>query len=564
VDLLKGEKVVLDNGSLSTALRSTMSLPGIFPPVLRDGRVLVDGGALDNVPADVVRDLGASKVIAVDVGTAPSASINYSIFGLMGQTLDAMMRTSTRRALESADLVIAIDVQGFGSLDWRRADELITRGYQAAEAHRDELMKLRVSDAEWQDWLATRERRRRTELPPPTFITTAGVAATDKLTVEHLLVRHLNKPLDIPALQTDLESLSGLDRYQAVDWQLTTENGKTGLLVRAREKAYAPPFLMLGLTVENTTSEDFRVQLAARYLNFDVVGSGSELRIDGALGADPSAAAALYEPIGGSRVFARAVAGAGRRTFNFVNDDVVVAEYRETRAGIEGDVGLNVSRISEVSGGFYLGHVSDSVQAGDPGLPELSGAETMFRLRWLYDGQDSPVIPSHGMRVLANFSHTFDSPEIAGVERTNKDLTQADVSVTSFYPVGAKHRVFWVFSGGTSFGDTPLPTRQFTLGYPYVLDAFSVGERRGDHYVVLTLGGMRRIGRLPDFMGGPVFIGGWLQNGSAFNSHEAADFNTHIGVGLTIDTLVGPVLVGTSAGLAGGWRVLFGIGRIFR
>ena len=564
VDLVKGERVVLDSGSLATALRSTMSLPGIFPPVVRDGRVLVDGGALDNIPADVVRDLGASTVIAVDVGYAPSTSINYSIFGLMGQTLDAMMRTSTRKALQSADLVIAIDVAGFGSLDWRRADELITRGYQAAEAHRDELLKLRLSDAEWQEWLAARERRRRTDLPPPTFVTTTGVAAKDTMAVEHLLARHLNKPLDITALQIDLETLSGLDRYQSVDWQLTTENGRTGLLVRAREKTYAPPFLMLGLTVENTTSENFRVQLAARYLGFDVVGSGSELRIDGALGADPTVGASLYEPIRGSRVFARAIAGAGRRTFNFVADDVVVAEYRESRAGIEGAVGLNVSRISEVSGGFYFGHVSDSVRAGDPGLPELSGAETIFRLHWLYDGQDSPAIPSHGLRVRADFSQTFDSPEIAGVERTNKGLTQADVSVTSFYPVGARHRVFWVFSGGTSFDDTPLPTRQFTVGYPYVLDAFGVGEKRGDHYAVITFGGLRRIGRLPDFMGGPVLVGAWLENGTAFNSHENVDLNSQVGLGITMDTLVGPVIVGTSFGLDGGWRVIFGVGRIFR
>src|SRR6187200_1032124 len=74
VDLRAGEKVVLDSGSFATALRATMSLPGVFPPVERDGRVLVDGGALDNVPADVVRDMKASVVIAVDVGIPPEDS----------------------------------------------------------------------------------------------------------------------------------------------------------------------------------------------------------------------------------------------------------------------------------------------------------------------------------------------------------------------------------------------------------------------------------------------------------------------------------------------------------
>ena len=132
VDLRAGEKVVLDSGSLATALRATMSLPGVFPPVDRDGLVLVDGGALDNVPADVVRAMKPSVVIAVDVGLVPTDDVDYSIFGLMGRTVDAMMRASTRAALKSADMTLAIDVEGFGSLDWRRADELIARGHQAA------------------------------------------------------------------------------------------------------------------------------------------------------------------------------------------------------------------------------------------------------------------------------------------------------------------------------------------------------------------------------------------------------------------------------------------------
>ena len=63
------------------------------------------------------------------------------------------MRASTRAALKSADMTLAIDVEGFGSLDWRRADELIARGHQAAEKRRAELLKYRVSDADWQAWV---------------------------------------------------------------------------------------------------------------------------------------------------------------------------------------------------------------------------------------------------------------------------------------------------------------------------------------------------------------------------------------------------------------------------
>jgi NTE family protein len=323
---------------------------------------------------------------------------------------------------------------------------------------------------------------------------------------------------------------------------------------------------MLGLAIQNTTSEDFTVQLAARYLAFDKVGSGSELRFDGALGADPSLAASLYKALGGSRLFARATGILATRTFNFVAGDAIVAQYDETRAGISGELGVNLSRVSELTGGFYAGHLSDSVRAGDPGLPDLAGAETIFRARYALDQQDSPVVPSHGTRAIVTVNHTFVSPQAArpAITRSNKDLTQAEVGVSWFHSPSRRNRLFAVVSGGTSFGDEPLQTRQFTVGYPFVLDAFSVGERRGDHYAVATIGAMRQVGRMPDFTGGPIFVGGWLENGSVFNTHENADFQTQVGIGLTLDTLLGPVLVGAGIGLDGSWRTIVGIGRIFR
>jgi len=530
----------------------------------RDGRVLVDGGALANIPADVVKEQRPSVVIAIDVGYAETNTVNYSLFGLLGASVDAMMKSATRAALQHADMTIAVDVEGLGSLDWRKADELITRGYQSAERRRDELLKYRVSDEEWQAWLSQRQSRRKTTIPQPAFLRTEGFAKVDTAFVEHSFAGHLNAPIDIPRLEYDLAALSGLDRYQSVTWQLMDEGGRSGLLVRASPKMYAPPFLMLGLNIENTTSEDFRVRLAARYLTFDKVGSGSELRLDGALGADPNVVAALYNPIGGSRVFVRSLAGARIQTFGIVNQGAIVAEYREQRLGVEGQVGVNLSRTSEVAGGFGATHLTDHVRTGDPGLPELAGNEVTGQLHWVLDQQDSPVLPSRGVRAVARLTHTFDAPEIPEFTRTNKDLTQFELYTSTFHSLSPRNRVFAVLAGGTSFDGHPLPTDQFTLGYPYLLDAFGVGEKRGDHYAVLTLGAARRVTRLPDFLGGPVFASMWFQNGSAFNTHDNADINSHLAIGIVADTLVGPVLIGTSFGFDGAFRLLFGVGRIFR
>ena len=87
-------------------MRATMSLPLIFPPVELDGHVLVDGGAMNNVPADVVKAMGADRVIAINVGDlADRENVSYTMLGLAGTTLDAMMRASTSSALDSADVV---------------------------------------------------------------------------------------------------------------------------------------------------------------------------------------------------------------------------------------------------------------------------------------------------------------------------------------------------------------------------------------------------------------------------------------------------------------------------
>ena len=562
VDLRTAERVVLDRGSLAVAMRATMSLPGIFPPVESEGRVLVDGGALDNVPADVVREMGAAVVIAVDVGYVATGTVEYSMFALMGQTVDSMMRANTRRALAAADLTIAVDVEGFGSLDWRRSKVLMDRGYEAAERHRDALLKYAVSDHEWQAWLGRRHERRRRDVPVPRSIDTAGIAPSEVAFVRRTLARHVDQTFDVSAVEEDLATLSGLDRYQGVAWDIIGRPGHESLLVRGREKPYAPPFMMLGVSLENLTSNDFRAQLAARYLAFDVLGSGSEMRIEGVIGSDPSLRSSLYHPIFGSSLFTRPYAGFERNTIDFIQDGVVVAEYGQRRLVAGADLGANLSRVSELTAGVRFGRLDADVRTGDPGLPELAGLETDVRVDFRHDGHDSPVVPSRGTRATVALTHYLASPDADEIVRTNEDVTQLEAGSSTFWRWRNRNRLFVVASGGTSFNGEPIS--QFQLGYPFRLDAFNVGERRGDHYGVLTLGWLRQMGRLPDFLGGPVFIGSWFENGSAFNSDEDADFHTQAAFGIVADSLIGPLVGGTSIGLDGGWRAFIAIGRMFR
>ena len=272
VDLLSAQPVVMRSGSLADAMRATMSLPLIFPPIEVNGQVLIDGGTMNNVPADIVKAMGAGRVIAINVGDlSDREGVSYTMLGVADNTLDAMMRASTRRALASADVVINVPLKSYGSLDWRRASALIDEGYRAAEAMRDQLLPLGVGEAEFDAWRRARQGRRLTALPAPAFIELDGFNTSDTKRLDRLLARHLGVPMNMTALEADLALVAGLDRYESVTWRMTRDaGGRYGLSVHGRAKAYAPPFLMLGMNLENTTSSDFRITTTARYLAFDV------------------------------------------------------------------------------------------------------------------------------------------------------------------------------------------------------------------------------------------------------------------------------------------------------
>jgi NTE family protein len=569
VDLLSAQPVVLRDGSLADAMRATMSLPLIFPPVELNGQVLIDGGTMNNVPADIVKAMGADRVVAINVGDlADREGVSYTMFGIAGNTLDAMMRATSRRALAAADVVIDVPLSKYGSLDWRRAEDLIGEGYRAAEAMRDRLLPLAVSEADFEAWRTARKARRKTELPTPAFVQLEGFAASDAKRLQTLLSRYAGAPLDMTALERDIAVIAGLDRYQTVTWRLTRDAARgVGLRVQGRLKPYAPPFMMLGMNLENTTSSDFRITATARYLAFDLLGSGTELRVDGTIGSDPSLGFEWYRPIGSSPVFVAPYAAVGRRTFNVIQEDAVIARYGQTVSRIGLNAGVNLGARSDVRIGAHVGRATASIRVGDPGFPELRGKETGAELTWRLDTQDSPVVPTGGVAAEARLSRIFNGPDVAIGDETvdfDSSLTQLSGSANQFWSMGPKNRLFVYGALGTSFDASPLPTEQFALGSPFRLGAYDLGELRGPHYYVATGGYLRRIGRLPDFMGGPVFAGGWLENGDAFSEWKLAGWRTNAGIGVVMDTLVGPVIVAGEWSFDSRWRTYVAVGRTFR
>jgi NTE family protein len=143
VDISTAEEVVLESGSVARAVRASCSIPGIFEPIEVDGRLLVDGGLVNNVPTDVVRDMGADRVIGVDLNAdraVPKRPEN--LIEIFYRSLNILIHNSAQRARRVADVMVVPRLGGFAYHDLGRLDELIERGEQAMRDQIESLRKL--------------------------------------------------------------------------------------------------------------------------------------------------------------------------------------------------------------------------------------------------------------------------------------------------------------------------------------------------------------------------------------------------------------------------------------
>jgi NTE family protein len=132
VDITRGEEVVLKRGLVSRAVRASSAIPGIFEPVRWEGRLVVDGGLLANVPTHVARDMGAEVVIAVDLAADRSKTRDpENILDVMFYSLSILIRGQSQRGAAAADVPVAPDLAGFSFRDLSRLEEMIGRGEEA-------------------------------------------------------------------------------------------------------------------------------------------------------------------------------------------------------------------------------------------------------------------------------------------------------------------------------------------------------------------------------------------------------------------------------------------------
>lgn len=134
-DVGMGEKVVFRKGKLAVAIRASTCIPGVFIPVEHEGRMLVDGGLMENVPVTPLVEMGASHIVAVDLNANRKFEKPEDVIDVMINAMDIALDNAAQLQLEEADLIIAPELHGFSRSDPEALKELIQIGYDTAMKH---------------------------------------------------------------------------------------------------------------------------------------------------------------------------------------------------------------------------------------------------------------------------------------------------------------------------------------------------------------------------------------------------------------------------------------------
>ena len=562
-DMRTGEAVVLHDGSLGQAVRASMAIPGVFTPVERQGRVLADGGMVQNIPVETVKSMDADVVIAIELQLPPGdVGQLETLVGVLSRAVDVMITQNERNSLAMANAKITVDMKGFSINDYGRLHELIQLGYKAAASQSAVLLPYAIrDDAEWQNYLDERVAKKRKPLDRVDAIQVMGADKDTDHRIEQRLSKNLHKPLNLPTLENQLTQIAGEGQFDRLGYEGFVQNGVPALRITSHEKTYGPPFVDLAINVDGSGVAAFDFSAGARVTFMDLLHRGGEWRNDLLFGSNNLAASEYYQPIARTRFFVAPYAFASKFSRNSFQGQTRVAVFGDERAGGGFDVGYNSGRRSEVRLGYELFDAKLSPLIGATGLPILHGSNGEVRARFVWDGQDSPSVPSSGTRATATFSRVLQSPGLL------HPIDQVDVQTSNVVPVGPKTSLFIDASGGTTFRGSAGPFQVFELGGQFRLGAYLPDEFMGDHYAYTSFGFRRELYRMPQLIGKKVYWGGWYEAGTAFGTREhdpgpiviRGTFN----LGVIADTIVGPIAIAGSVSPTGQSRVNFSIGRVF-
>ncbi|MDR0277879.1 MAG: patatin-like phospholipase family protein [Paucimonas sp.] len=538
-DIASGEKVVFSRGHLPQVIRASMSIPAVFAPVELDGRLLVDGGMVDNIPLDIVREMGVDLAIVVDIGTPLRSRKQLgTVVDVLNQSITLMTRRNSEEqlaALHRDDILIQPPLASISATDFGRAEEMMEAGYRATRILDARLSALRPAEGDVQLAVARSPQQR---TPVITAIRVENDSKVSDDVIRYYIRQHIGEPLDLDRLQTDMGTLYGLDYFDRVQYRVVHKGQDHTLVINARGRTGGTDYLRLGLNLSDDMRGDSAFNLGASYRVNGINKLGAEWLTRAQIGDVQELYSEFYQPLdAGSRYFVAPFLSLGSQNIEATLDNDPVAEYRLERYGFGLNVGRQIGTSGEVRLGVGQAWGEANVRIGDQDLPKVSFSEGFYELKYSFDTLDNVYFPHHGEDVRLTLRQ-FE-PELGSDQRYRQwdfKLDKALSSGPNTFVLGGRY--------GRTLDDAEVVVSSMVMGGARQLSGFRQNSLSGQNLSLARVVYYRRLtprAYLPlDF---PLYLGGSLERGRVWNNDNEFDsgYINAASIFLGFDTPLGPL-----------------------
>ncbi len=563
-DIVTGEAVVHESGDLATALRASMSIPGLFEPVEMDGRLLVDGFVSNNIPIDLALARDVDIVIAVNVGDPPLERDELtSSLAIVGQAMSILtLRLDEQQIarLRPHDLLLVPDLEGFGAPDFERGAEIVPRGREIAEAAAPRLAAWSAPESRWQGYLA---RQRRKPLDPP-FIDEVVIGNDSRLSNE-ILGRRLEseegRVLDADALERDLADLYGLDAFSQVDYAIEQTEEGTVLRIGAREKAWGPNYVRMGLRLEENFDNTSVYGVAFSHTVRPWNELGGEWRNEVQFGDDIRLFTEIWQPLErNTRWFVAPSLEFLRETLPVYEGDEKRGEFSVRSTTVGFDVGRQLGNWGELRLGARWSDRRNRPLVGPSAFSSSSTPLGGFFLRLAADTLDDTSFPRTGVFADATLGAVRDA---LGADSNYELLSLNFVRAFAFGPntILAGAQFDTTFSGPDAVSDL------FRVGGLFDLSGLDRDQLSGRHAAVVRLLGYRQVAN-PGVLQFtfPLYLGASIEAGNAWvdrSDISLSSLRVSGSVFVGLETPLGPLYVAYGVSEGGRHSPYLFLGRSF-
>ncbi|MGS0724916.1 patatin-like phospholipase family protein [Shewanella sp. 0m-11] len=575
-DIATGQAYILDSGNIIDAMQASASVPGILQPIEIDGKYLVDGGISSNLPIDIVRQMGADIVIAVDIGSELNDESQLQTgLAIVSQLSTLLTRTNTLdeiNRLTAEDTLIRPNIDNIETTDFSAIPFGFTLGFEAAEHHDKSLEKLSLDDNTYQEYLNGKKAFNNAKIAFAEQPVSKVIVHSEHGHLTPLIqskIPELNQQaLSVDELLSMVEDIYAINEFERVNVEFETRTGAESSQEEKLIHLYATPkkwqnnFFDLGIAWEGDSEHSSKLYFDLAYTMRQVGSDSGELRAELQSGNRQQFAINYYLPLNETRKwYSESRYELAKQQQHYRADDALLFADNQYHAL---STELGYSPIA--NGQLAVGVRYENGQLDVANLPvydhDYHNLGGYMSIR--YDSLDSYLFPSKGLRLNATVSHYRDQRDQGNLSMD--DRHSAATLAVKYAKSWRQHALVSHLSLGTNDRDHLDPAHAYTLGGLFHLSGSEQDALFGNEMVLASLMYHYRFDWQGFGIATPVFVGASIEVGNIWQTQAQRDWQDLVTAGsvfIGTETAFGPAILALGSNELSQHTLYLSIGKRF-